>query len=291
MLPPLAGLLAHGETETRPARIPARRPRLQMTDAHRSPTTGAFRLVLEEGPPDMLGLVLGQCGARTLLRSVCPVSKLFAACAEPILRSQCEVFGWRLPKSSRLAYNSDYPWRALYAARSCRECATQQGDFAIRRSKNSHPEFYREIHSNPARLAPSRRGTQPFASAGGSVRPVLQGAAGGAQAAGAEAHPRRDGSLAASKPRPVWPGSAAQVADWRRLAGAWDGLWHDLVPTQPPDSHQLAEARATLFSNRPLGQAAVYEEGRLVLRCRLRLLGRCARHSKRRACRAPAAVG
>ena len=80
-----------------------------MTDAHRSPTTGAFRLVLEEGPPDMLGLVLGQCGARTLLRSVCPVSKLFAACAEPILRSQCEVFGWRLPKSSRLAYNSDYP--------------------------------------------------------------------------------------------------------------------------------------------------------------------------------------
>jgi hypothetical protein len=165
-----------------------------MTDAHRSPATGALRLVLDEGPPDMLGLVLGQCGARTLLRSVCPVSKLFAACAEPILRSQCEVFGWRLPKSSRLAYNSDYPWRALYAARSCRECANQQGDFAIRVSKNSHPEFYREIHSN-LRLAPSRRGTQPFNAAGGSVRPVLQGAAGGAQAPGAEAHPRRDGPV------------------------------------------------------------------------------------------------
>ena len=183
-----------------------------MTDAHRSPATGALRLVLDEGPPDMLGLVLGQCGARTLLRSVCPVSKLFAACAEPILRSQCEVFGWRLPKSSRLAYNSDYPWRALYAARSCRECANQQGDFAIRVSKNSHPEFYREIHSN-LRLAPSRRGTQPFNAAGGSVRPVLQGTAGGAQAAGAEAHPRRDRSLAMPKPRPAWPGSAAQAAD------------------------------------------------------------------------------
>ena len=96
--------------------------------------------------------------------------------------------------------------------------------------------------------------------------------------------PRRNQGL-------YWPGSAAQVADWRRLAGAWGGLWHDLVPTQPPDSHQLAEAGATLFSTRPLGQAAVYEEGRLVLRCRLRLLGRCARHCKRRACRAPAAVG
>ena len=98
--------------------------------------------MLEEGPPDMLGLVLAQCGARSLLRSVCLVSKLFAACAEPVLRSQCEVFGWRLPKSSRLASNSDYPWRALYAARSCRECASMQGDFAIRRWKNSHPEFY-----------------------------------------------------------------------------------------------------------------------------------------------------
>ena len=81
------------------------------------------------------------------------------------------------------------------------------------------------------------------------------------------------------------------MTDWRRLAGAWGGLWHDLVLTQPPDSHQLAEARATLFSTRPLGKAAVYEEGRLVLRCRLRLLGICARHCKRRACRAPAAVG
>ena len=120
-------------------------------------TGGAFRLVLEEGPPDMLGLVLAQCGARSLLRSVCLVSKLFAACAEPVLRSQCEVFGWRLPKSSRLASNSDYPWRALYAARSCRECASMQGDFAIRRWKNSHPEFYRECHSNLTRPAPGRR--------------------------------------------------------------------------------------------------------------------------------------
>ena len=107
-------------------------------------TGGAFRLVLEEGPPDMLGLVLAQCDARSLLRSICLVSRLFAACAEPVLRSQCEVYGWRLPKSSRLASNSDFPWRALYAARSCRECASMQGDFAIRRWKNSHPEFYRD---------------------------------------------------------------------------------------------------------------------------------------------------
>ena len=117
----------------------------QSMEAGGDPVTGgAFRLVLEEGPPDMLGLVLAQCDARSLLRSLCLVSRLFAACAEPVLRSQCEVYGWRLPKSSRLASNSDFPWRALYAARSCRECASMQGDFAIRRWKNSHPEFYRD---------------------------------------------------------------------------------------------------------------------------------------------------
>ena len=235
----------------------------------------------------MLGLVLAQCGARSLLRSVCLVSKLFAACAEPVLRSQCEVFDWRLPKSSRLASNSDFPWRALYAARSCRECASMQGDFAIRRWKNSHPEFYREFHSNLTRPAPGRRGTQPFASAGGSVRPVLQGTAGGAQAAGAEAHPRRDGSLATSKPRPVRPGSAAQAADWPRLAEAWGSLRHDLVLTWRAS---WPKPVPPCFRYRPLGQAAVYEEGRLVLRRRLRLLGRCARHCQRRARGAPAAV-
>ena len=30
----------------------------------------------------------------------------------------------------------------LYAAKACRECANLPGDFAIRRSKHSHPEFY-----------------------------------------------------------------------------------------------------------------------------------------------------
>ena len=121
---------------------------------------GAFRLVLEDGPPDMLGLVLAQFGARSLLRSVSLVSRLFAACAEPVLQSQCEVYGWRLPKSSRLAFNSDFPWRALYAARSCRECASMQGDFAIRRWKHA-PEFYRAYPgSNMA--APCRHETQPL---------------------------------------------------------------------------------------------------------------------------------
>ena len=117
-------------------------------------TGGVFSLVLEEGPPDMLGLVIAQASARSLLRCVCLVSRLFAACAEPVLRAQCELYGWRLPKSSRLASNSDFPWRALYAARACRECACMPGDFAIRRWKHSHPEFYRtQPLSNLARSA------------------------------------------------------------------------------------------------------------------------------------------
>ena len=29
-----------------------------------------------------------------------------------------------------------------------------------------------------------------------------------------------------SKPRPVWPASAARAADWPRLAGAWGSLRH-----------------------------------------------------------------
>ena len=198
-------------------------------------TGGVFCLVLEEGPPDMLGLVLAQCGARSLLRSVCPVSRLFAACAEPVLRSQCEAYGWRLPKSSRLASNSDFPWRALYAARACRECAGMQGDFAIRRWKDSHPEFYRaHAGSNLVERCSLPTPDSAAASFAGSVRPLLQGPSGGAHATRAQADPRRDG---------------------------------------------------------PLWQAAVYEEGRLFLRRRLRLLGRCARHCQRCARGAPAAVG
>ena len=108
-----------------------------------APARKAFALVLD-GPPDVLGLVLAQLPLRSLLSSVCPVSRRFAAAAEPTFRSRCEAHGWKLPKSSRLAkqLDTEFKWRALYATRSCRECAAVPGDFAVRRWKQSHPDFY-----------------------------------------------------------------------------------------------------------------------------------------------------
>ena len=99
-------------------------------------------LVLE-GPPDMLGLVLAQLPCRSLLSSACPVSHRFASAADEVCRVLCEVHGWKLPRSSRLAkqMGSGYRWRALYAAKACRECAAAPGDFPIRRWKQA-PEFY-----------------------------------------------------------------------------------------------------------------------------------------------------
>ena len=102
----------------------------------------AFRLVVDHGSTDTLGLVLASLNSRCLLSSACPVSRNFASCVEHILRTRCEAHGWRLPKSSRLASTSEFRWRALFAAKTCRECAGAPGDFAIRRGKHEHPLFY-----------------------------------------------------------------------------------------------------------------------------------------------------
>ena len=50
------------------------------------------------------------------------------------------------------------------------------------------------------------------------------------------------------KTRPVWPASAAQAADWPRLAGAWRSLRHDLTLREASGEVQLAEVLATLVS-------------------------------------------
>ena len=48
--------------------------------------------------------------------------------------------------------------------------------------------------------------------------------------------------------RPIWPASAAQAADWPRLAGAWRSLRHDLTLREASGEVQLAEVLATLVS-------------------------------------------
>eukprot|EP00964_Phaeocystis_antarctica_P094880 scaffold61507_cov57-Phaeocystis_antarctica.AAC.3 len=37
-----------------------------------------------------------------------------------------------------------------------------------------------------------------------------------------------------SKPSPIWPASAAQAADWPRLAGAWGSPRHDWTLREAP---------------------------------------------------------
>ena len=54
--------------------------------------------------------------------------------------------------------------------------------------------------------------------------------------------------MSEAEPGPVWPASAAQAADWPRLAGAWRSLRHDLTLREASGEVQLAEVLATLVS-------------------------------------------
>eukprot|EP00964_Phaeocystis_antarctica_P082759 scaffold51973_cov69-Phaeocystis_antarctica.AAC.2 len=64
-------------------------------------------------------------------------------------------------------------------------------------------------------------------------RAVARGAR-GARARSRSSRGGAVGALAMSKPKPIWPASAAIKADWPRLAYGWGSLRHDLALTVKP---------------------------------------------------------